>query len=156
MDRLLLALVLVAVAVAVAVALQRRAPDAPTQGSWNVPAQLDRADFPSPDVPWLLAVFTSATCRTCAGVLRTATELTDDDVVVFEAEVSERGDLHRRYGIDAVPTVVIVDAAGEVRASHIGPVGEGELRATLSSLRSGPSERGAPCERGDPPDGVVS
>ena len=75
MDRLLLALVLVAVAVAVAVVVQRRKPAPPTGSRWNVPVQLDRADFVRPDAPWLVAVFTSATCETCGGVWEKAVPL---------------------------------------------------------------------------------
>ena len=58
---MLLAAVVVVVSVVVAVVLERRRPEAPTQSSWAVPAQVDRADFTRPDAPWLVAVFTSAT-----------------------------------------------------------------------------------------------
>ncbi len=51
MERALVAVVLVAVAVVIALVLQRRRPDAPTQPTWTVPAQVDRDDFASPGRP---------------------------------------------------------------------------------------------------------
>ncbi|HEV2766360.1 MAG TPA: hypothetical protein VGV63_01475 [Acidimicrobiales bacterium] len=135
MERLLVAAVLMVVAVAVAVLLQRRRPDPPTAPRWAVPAQLDRADFAGSDVPWLVAVFTSATCATCAGVLTRAAPLASPEVVVEEVEVGTRPDLHRRYGIDAVPCLVVADADGEVRASFVGQPTAAELWTTLADLR---------------------
>lgn len=52
--------------------LQRGRPDAPVRTGWTVPEQLDRNDFEQPDVSWLVAVFTSATCDSCKSVLATA------------------------------------------------------------------------------------
>ncbi len=135
MERLLVAAALVALAVAVAVLLQRRRPDPPTAPRWAVPAQVDRADFTGRDAPWLVAVFTSATCATCAGVLTRAAPLASHEVVVEEVEVGARPDLHRRYGIDAVPCLVVADAEGEVRASFVGQPSATELWTTVAELR---------------------
>ena len=82
MDRLLIAAAIVVVAVVVALIARRRRPDAPTQPAGRVPTQLDRGDFERPDAPWLVAVFTSATCHTCADVVAKATVLASDDVAV--------------------------------------------------------------------------
>src|SRR5205823_6454855 len=66
-TRLVIAALLVAVAVVVAVVAERRQKrDAPTQPTWRVPAQLDRADFGGADTPWLVAVFTSPRSATPA------------------------------------------------------------------------------------------
>lgn len=135
MSRLALALVLVALAVGVASVLQRRRPDAPTQRQWAVPQQLDRGDFASPATPWLVAVFTSATCGTCGRVVQAAEPMASDAVVVQELEVHHHGDLHERYRIDAVPTLVVADAEGVVRASYVGPVATGELWSVVADLR---------------------
>ena len=135
MELLLVAAVLVVLAVDVAVLLQRRRPDPPTAPRWAVPAQVDRADFTGSDVPWLVAVFTSATCATCAVVLTRAAPLASPEVVVEEVEVGTRPDLHRRYGIDAVPCLVVADADGEVRASFVGQPTAAELWTTLANLR---------------------
>ena len=55
---------------------RRRRPDAPTQPhAAETPAQLDRADFPRPDAPWLVVLFTSRTCESCAGLYEKALPL---------------------------------------------------------------------------------
>jgi hypothetical protein len=134
-ERLLLAAIVVVVAVLVAVVLERRRPEAPTQGNWAVPAQLDRADFARPDAPWLVAVFTSATCDSCAKAVEHANVLASESVAVDEAEVTARPDLHRRYRIDAVPTIVVADAEGVVRTSFTGPPSATDLWAAVAGVR---------------------
>lgn len=124
------------VAVAVAVVLQRRRPrPVPTIVGYTLPDRVDRRDFDRPDAPWLVAVFTSATCSTCAGVWDKARLLASDEVVAQELEVSAARDVHRRYGIDAVPSVVVADAGGVVRATFVGPVTATDLWASLAELR---------------------
>lgn len=136
MERLVVAAVLVAVAVVVAVILDRRQRrDAPTQPRWAVPSQLDRADFARPDAPWLVAVFTSATCDSCQGTIEKARVLDCDEVAVDEVEVVARKDVHDRYGIDAVPLLVVADADGVVRASFVGPPTATDLWAAVAEVR---------------------
>ena len=135
MDRLLIALAIAAVATAIALVLRRRRRDAPTGPRAVVPAQLDRADFAHPDVPWLIAVFTSSTCSTCSDVAAKAAVLASDDVAVDVAEYTERRDVHRRYRIDAVPLVVIADSAGVVRQHFLGPVTATDLWAAAAAVR---------------------
>lgn len=136
-ERVLLAAVVVVIAVVVAVILERRRPEAPTQGNWAVPAQLDRADFARPDAQWLVAVFTSATCDSCAQAVERAKVLASDSVAVEEAEVKARPDLHRRYHIDAVPIIVVADAEGVVRTSFTGPPSATDLWAAVAGVRDG-------------------
>lgn len=135
MERLLVVVLVVAVAVLVAWLVERRRPDAPTQGGWSVPSQLDRTDFGRPEAPWLVALFTSATCDSCRGTVEKANVLACDDVAVEEVEVTARRDLHDRYGIDAVPTLVVADAEGVVRASFVGPVTATDLWAAVAEVR---------------------
>lgn len=136
MARLLIALVIVAVAVGVAfVAQRRRAPDAPTQRRYNVPEQLDRADFPRPEAPWLVAVFTSDTCDMCADVASKAAVLESPDVAVANLDFIEHRDIHERYRIDAVPTLVIVDSQGVTRRSFLGPMTATDLWAAVAEAR---------------------
>ena len=54
-----------------------------------MPAQLDRDDFARPEAAWLVAVFTSATCHTCADVVAKAGVLATDDVAVDVLEFPE-------------------------------------------------------------------
>lgn len=138
MERVLIALVAVVVAAVVAFVLQRRRPAPPTNDGWNVPAQLDRRDFARPESPWLVAVFTSATCDTCAGVAAKAAALDGGEgspVCVQEIEVSTDAELHRRYAIDAVPLVLLADHEGVVVWHSLGPVTATDLWAAVAEAR---------------------
>ena len=152
MERLLIALALVVVAVVVAVVLQRRRPDAPSRPAFSIPAQVDRADFARPEAPWLVAVFTSATCDTCAGVWDRARHLdagADGPVVVQELEVGAEKALHERYGIDAVPLVLVADADGVVVRHFLGPVTATDLWAAVAEARE-PGSTPESCHDHDP------
>ena len=128
--------VALAAVVAAAVIKRRTRVDAPTQpASYAVPAMLDRSDFDRPEAPWLVAVFTSATCDSCKGTAAKAAVLACDDVAVDEVEVLARKDVHDRYGIDAVPTLVVADADGVVRASFVGPPTATDLWAAVAEVR---------------------
>ena len=76
MLRLLPAVVLATVVALVAVWLQRRRPGAaPVVERHHVPTSVDRADFVRPTADWLVVVFTSATCGTCAATWEVARQL---------------------------------------------------------------------------------
>lgn len=151
MDRALLAIGLVAVAVVVALWLQRRRPDAPSRPAFSVPVQVDRADFVRPEAPWLVAVFTSSTCESCGDVWAKARHLDADGqgpVAVQEVEVGAEPELHRRYGIDAVPLVLIADRDGVVARHFLGPVTATDLWAAVAEARDPGSTPGACADHG--------
>lgn len=128
--------VLAVVAVAAAAILRRTGSDPPELGpSWRVPAQLDRGDFTRPDAPWLVAVFSSATCLACQGTWEKARLLESDEVAVQELEAIAHKDVHDRYGVDAVPLVLVADADGAVRRHFVGPPTATDLWAALADLR---------------------
>jgi hypothetical protein len=129
------ALLLVAVAAA-AVIRRRRGTEAPSQRAWSTPAQLDRADFGSPRPRWLVAVFTSGTCHSCASMVAKADVLTSEHVAVVEVEVGAQPALHRRYKIDAVPITVVADEQGVVRAAFVGPTSATDLWAAVAEVRT--------------------
>lgn len=135
MDRLLIAIAIAAVAIVVAVvAERRRRPQAPSGVTHRAPAQLDRADFVHPEQPWLVVLFSAERCRTCAAVRDQIRALADPAVAVQEVEESADPELHRRYRVTGLPTVVVVDHEGVTRASWLGPVPRGEIAAELASL----------------------
>jgi len=144
MEQLLLVALAMVVAVVVSAVLHRRRTDAPTQGGFEIPTQLDRGDFVLPQAPWLVAVFTSATCNTCADVATKAAVLASNDVAVQRIDYTEDPALHRRYRIDAVPTLVIADAQGVVRNSFLGPVKAQDLWAAVAECRE-PGSTPDPC-----------
>lgn len=149
MERLIVAVVIVVVvAVVAAVVRRRRVPDAPTQRRFSAPDQLDRNDFPRPDAPWLVAVFSSATCDVCAQVVAKAQVLECADVAVAEIEFGANRALHDRYSIDAVPTVVIADAQGVAVSSFLGPMTATDLWAAVAEAREpGSTPGGGSCQR---------
>ena len=134
MDRVLLVLGGVAIAGLVAAIVGRRSA-APAANTHHIPRQLDRADLPHPEVPWLVAIFTSATCDTCAGVWERAQHLASDQVSVVELEVGVEKAIHERYKIDGVPTLVIADANGEVKRAFLGPTTTTDLWAAMADAR---------------------
>jgi len=137
MTTLVLAVGLGAVAVLVAWLIRTRTgTDAPTQARWAVPTQLDREDFTGPELPWLVAVFTSSTCLSCAGTWKTAQTLAAPDVAVQRLDAVADRPLHERYGIEAVPCLVLADAAGTVRASFLGEPTPVELTDAMVALRA--------------------
>ena len=134
-ERLIIALILLAVAVAVAYTLNRRRPDPPTQGrQGSIPEQLDRNDFDDTDVPWLLVVFTAPACDACDEMRTKVATVEGDDVAVRIVNRDEHPTLHERYGIDTVPTTVVVDNQGVTRLGILGPPRTGELWDALATL----------------------
>jgi thioredoxin-related protein len=136
----------VVVSVAVSLQMRRRKPQAPTQPKLNVPVQVDRADFTNPEVPWLVAVFSSASCATCADVVAKAMALASREVSVMDVEYTAHRDLHKRYDIDAVPTVIIADSSGVVQGSFLGPVTATDLWAAVADCRQPGSRPVSTCD----------
>lgn len=137
MERLLLAGVLVAMAAAAAFVLRRRTATAPpTQAKWAVPTQLDRDDFAARDLAWLVVVFTSATCDSCTEAVAKAAVLASPQVGFQEVAYQHDKDLHTRYGVEAVPTIVMADVEGVVQRSFVGVPSATDLWAALAEARS--------------------
>jgi hypothetical protein len=134
-----IALAVVAVALVVAAVLRRRqhgeqvARPAP---AWVVPERVDRRDFASPPEPWLVAVFTSSTCEACALVAEKAQVLASSSVAVQELEAIRDQSVHQRYGINAVPLVIVCDQDGVVRHHTLGPVTATDLWAAVADVRN--------------------
>ena len=110
-------------AVAVAVLLQR-----PHQATGADPHGVDRARparpeglRPDPTHAWLVVLFSSDTCLACQGTWEKVVLVESDAVAVQDVAFPADRDLHERYGIEAVPLVLVADAAGVVRSSFVGP-----------------------------------
>ena len=136
MTRLVLAAAIVVCAVVIAQWVQaRRRTDPPTQPRRHVPTQIDRADFVYPERPWALVVFTSEVCGVCASVAEKARVLSSDQVAVDTVGYELQSELHRRYQIDSVPTLIIVDAEGVVRYGLVGAISATDLWAAMARVR---------------------
>ena len=110
----------------------------PSQGLAVAPQQLDRNDFPRPDAPWLVVLFTSRHCDSCAGLVEKAQPLASDEVGVVEVEYTRQPELHARYKIDAAPITVLVDREGVTRTAFIGAYSAPDLWSALAELRAAP------------------
>lgn len=144
MERLVVAVALVAVVGAAALLVgRRRTTDVPSQPrTWPVPAQLDRHDFPGADRPWLAALFTSATCDSCARIEAMVQPLASPPLAVAVLAWQEHKALHDRYGIEAVPCFVLADEEGVVRYSVVGSdVTATDLWAAVAEARAPGSDR---------------
>jgi len=133
--RVVVALALIVVAVVAAWLIERRRVDPPPQGGGPVPRQLDRNDFVRPDAPWLVVLFSSSTCDSCAAVAGKLPPLECDAVAVEEVEWSARRDLHDRYGVESVPLTLVADHEGVVGAAFLGNVTATDLWAAVAELR---------------------
>ena len=151
MIQLLLACALAAVIIVVVRFLQqRRGADAPTQPTWQFPAQLDPNDFVTENGQWMVVVFTSSTCSTCADVAAKAQVLESPSVSVNTVDYIDNVELHQRYEIDAVPITVIADESGVVKRGFIGPVTATDLWAGLAEVREpGSIEHSDGCSHGE-------
>jgi hypothetical protein len=135
MQSVSVAALIAALVTLVAVTMRSRRPEPPTQARTGPPQQLDRADFPRPDAPWLAVLFVSETCHTCTGVIPKVELLGSADVAVLVASFQTHKVLHERYSIDSVPTTLLADADGEVRKAFVGPVSATDLWAAMAELR---------------------
>lgn len=156
MANVLVALVIVFVVGVIAIVARRRQQvDVPTQKAFTVPSQIDRQDFDrrvltghdlghtdanDAGPEWLVVVFTSSTCHVCADVWDKAQAAASRHVGVFQADYESERHLHERYGIDAVPTLVICDRDGVVKHHFLGPVSATHLWAAVATVRD-PSTR---------------
>ena len=135
--RLAIAAVLVAVVLVIAfVAHRRRRPAPPPRAAYPVPRQLQRADFPRSDAPWLVTYFWSRTCDSCQGLMPKVTALESADVATCTLEASDDRALHQRYEIAAIPMILLADDAGVVRRAFVGSVSATDLWAAMADLRS--------------------
>ena len=128
--------VLVVVAIgAVVLERRRRRGVAPLRDPFPVPRQLTRADFPHPEAPWLVALFSSTTCDGCEAMRGRVEALASPDVTVVDVSWQEGRTLHERYEISGVPMVLVADADGVVRRAFVGSVTATDLWAAVAGAR---------------------
>lgn len=137
-TQLIIAVLVVVIGLVVAQVIRRRDASSMAQGSrWAVPAQLERRDFVDPDAERLVVVFTSETCDACAATWEALVDLVGPETAIERVSYQERADLHDRYGIDAVPTLLVADRDGVVQRSFVGPPDTSEL---VEALQSSPDD----------------
>ena len=137
MIRLLIVVAVIAVAVVLNKMLSKRTVQAPTQASPSMPTQVDRNDFSESDKEWLVLAFTSSSCTTCADIERKAAVLKSRSVAVEICEFTSHREMHKKYAIDAVPTLLIADGQGVVHKGFLGPASATDIWAALARVRDG-------------------
>ena len=136
MLQVVLAVVVMGAAAGVGLLVRRRREVAPpTQPKAVVPAQVDRSDFPGATAPWVVVVFSSKSCHTCADVVNKAGVLASREVDVVDVEFGAAPSLHRKYDVQGVPMVAIADAEGVVHRGFVGPVTATDLWAAVADAR---------------------
>ncbi len=85
-GRLAIGAAILVVVLVVAWLMRRRKPQAPPRDVYPVPRQLDRADFPRPDAPWLVALFSSTACDSCRDLPPKLTALESSAVATCDVE----------------------------------------------------------------------
>lgn len=138
MERLIIAALLIVAAIAVAWLIQRR------RGAHG--AAVPRSELPSAvdlgavgiAVGPALVVFTEETCRTCAAALAVVRGPAGAGLPVAEVSFGNDRELHRRHGIDTVPTTAVVDVTGQVIDGWVGSVDLSALAAALAQVVRGP------------------
>lgn len=134
MTRLLILMALVLVAVVIAALLQRRRPEPPSAPSYRAPSQVDRSEFAGSVGSALIVVFASATCNSCPVVWDEVLGHRRAGLDVERIDVQTDPKRHQRYRIDGVPTTLVVDGDGVVRASFFGPLADGALQGAVEAL----------------------
>ena len=72
--------------------------------------------------------------------------LSSQNVAVDICEYSANQSLHKKYAIEAVPTLLFVDADGVVRKGFLGPASATDIWAALARVRDGvPDRHGENC-----------
>ena len=135
-TRIVIGVVLLAVVLVIAARLRRGRPAPPPRDAYPIPRQLDRADFPRPDTPWLVAYFSSTLCDSCRGSGPKVAVLESPDVSVCELDAGQQRDLHERYEISAIPMILVADGEGVVRRAFVGATTATDLWAAVAELRS--------------------
>jgi Thioredoxin len=131
-----IAAALIVLALVVAFVLERRRAAPPPRDVYAVPRQLDRSDFPRADTPWLVALFSSTACESCQSLPPKLAVLESPDVATCEIEYHAQPDLHRRYEISGIPTTLVADTAGVVRAAFVGAFTATDLWAAVAEARA--------------------
>jgi thioredoxin-like negative regulator of GroEL len=82
----------------------------------------------------LVVVFASATCNSCPVVWEEVVSLGNEGLSIERIDVQDDPKRHERYRIDGVPTTLVADGEGVVRASFFGPLPVGALAEAVGTV----------------------
>jgi len=81
-------------------------------------------------------LFSSTACDSCDGLMAKLAVLESADVATCEIEYHDQPDLHDRYEIAGIPTTVVADGEGVVRAAFVGAFSATDLWAAVAEARA--------------------
>lgn len=97
--------------------------------AYGMPTSVDPADFGGFEAPVSIILFTHADCRACSAARRICGSLS---VPVAEIDGHEDQAVLDRYGIDGVPTTLVVDA-GAVLSGWVGPLNPSQVEQVVKN-----------------------
>jgi len=126
----------VIIAMAVSAVARKTAGFGQDQRDHHIPGSVAGSDFGLDDDGWMLVVFTSSKCETCATVVEAVSRIDMPNLATAVIEIERMPELHTSYAIDAVPTTIVADPDGVVRKSFLGPVDLPMIELAVSTARS--------------------
>ena len=88
-----------------------------------------------PEAPWLVALFSSTTCEGCETMRERVAALESPEVATIDVSWQAAREVHERYRISGVPTVVVADHEGVVHRAFVGAVTATDLWAAVAAAR---------------------
>jgi hypothetical protein len=134
MTRLFIAAALAALVTLVTRLVDRRRtphPLAVRRGA--LPTQVPAKEVGLGDGPAIIT-FTESSCRSCQDAIRLIRGPAGAGISVADIEYGAQPELHKQFGIDTVPTTVVVDEKGGVVAGWTGRVDLSELTLALAQV----------------------
>lgn len=98
--------------------------------AYGMPASVDPADFGGLGAPVSIVLFTHTDCRACSAARRICGSLS---VPVVEIDGHEDQAVLDRYGIDGVPTTLVVDWGGTVLSGWVGPLNPRQVEDAVTN-----------------------
>lgn len=105
--------------------------------TYDTPLKVDRSDFAQLDQETLVVAFLSQKCDSCIDVWSKAQVLGSNKVGVTKIDFEDPNGkkLHKKYEIEAVPTVIICDSSGVTQKAFLGAVTATDLWAAVARVR---------------------
>ena len=130
-------LLIVLIVLTLFVVISRKKKPQTTPTSFELPAIIDREDFEDKKADILVLVFTSQHCDGCGVMFDKAKVLQSDSVDVVDVSYQDKHgkEVHDKYQIEAVPSIVICDNEGNTQKTFVGAVTATDLWAAVAELR---------------------
>lgn len=85
----------------------------------------------------VIADFGLGLCQQCKKQTATLNEIREaygERVIIRMVNVAKEAELAKRYGVEWIPTLVFMDAKGQIVLKKVGPLGYDEIRRHLAGM----------------------